>query len=63
MPKVALGKLPSDLWEKGLPKALFAMPEPNRAAMGRRGRDWVRTHFTAELAAQQIVDFYRAIAR
>ncbi|HET9715951.1 MAG TPA: glycosyltransferase [Pseudolabrys sp.] len=42
---------------------LFAMPEPNRAAMGRRGRDWVRTHFTAELAAQQIVDFYRAIAR
>jgi len=38
---------------------LFAMPEPNRATIGRRGRDWVLGHFNAETAAAQTLRLYR----
>lgn len=41
---------------------LFAMPEPTRAAMGQRGRDWVRGHFNAETVAEQTLALYSAIA-
>jgi glycosyltransferase involved in cell wall biosynthesis len=40
---------------------LFAMPEPNRATIGRRGRDWVLGHFNAETAAEQILRLYRDV--
>lgn len=41
---------------------LFAMPEPNRATMGLRGRDWVLGHFNAEIVAEQTLRLYREIA-
>lgn len=41
---------------------LFAMPEPNRAAMGLRGRDWVLGHFNEEIVAEQTLRLYGEIA-
>lgn len=41
---------------------LFAMPEPNRATIGRRGREWVLGHFNAETAAEQTLRVYRGVA-
>jgi glycosyltransferase involved in cell wall biosynthesis len=43
---------------------LFSIPQPMRAAMGGRGRDWVLGHFNAELVAQQTLQLYaEAIGR
>lgn len=42
---------------------LFSMPEPNRATIGRRGRDWVLGHFNAEIVAEQTLRLYGEIAR
>ena len=41
---------------------LFSMPEPNRATIGRRGRDWVLGHFNADIVAEQTLRLYREIA-
>jgi glycosyltransferase involved in cell wall biosynthesis len=41
---------------------LFAMPEPNRATMGQRGRDWVLGHFNAAVVAEQTLRVYGQIA-
>jgi glycosyltransferase involved in cell wall biosynthesis len=41
---------------------LFSMPEPNRATIGRRGRDWVLGHFNAEIVAEQTLRVYGEIA-
>lgn len=40
---------------------LFSMPEPNRATLGLRGRDWVLGHFNAETVAQQTLLVYDGI--
>jgi glycosyltransferase involved in cell wall biosynthesis len=37
---------------------LFAMPEPTRAAMGQRGRDWVIGHFNPATVAEQTLRLY-----
>jgi len=42
---------------------VFSMPEPVRAAIGARGRDWVRGHFSASVVAEQTLKLYRDIAR
>jgi glycosyltransferase involved in cell wall biosynthesis len=42
---------------------LFSMPEPNRATIGRRGREWVVGHFNPEIVAEQTLRFYDEIAR
>lgn len=42
---------------------LFSMPEPNRATIGRRGRDWVLGHFNADIVTEQTLRLYREIAR
>jgi len=42
---------------------LFSMPEPNRATIGRRGREWVAGHFNPEIVAEQTLRLYREIAR
>ncbi len=39
---------------------LFAMPEPNRAAIGLRGREWAIGHFNASVAAEQMLRVYDA---
>lgn len=41
---------------------LFAMPEPNRATIGRRGREWVLGHFNADTAAEQTLRVYSGVA-
>lgn len=41
---------------------LFSMPEPNLAAMGRRGREWVLGHFNAGLAAERMLKLYGEVA-
>ena len=41
---------------------LFSMPEPNRATMGRRGREWVLNHFNAAVVAEQTLRVYGEIA-
>jgi glycosyltransferase involved in cell wall biosynthesis len=41
---------------------VFSMPEPVRAAIGMRGRDWVRSHFSAPVVAEQTLRLYRDIA-
>ena len=41
---------------------LFSMPEPNRRAMGARGRDWVCAHFEPALVAEQTLRLYAAVA-
>jgi glycosyltransferase involved in cell wall biosynthesis len=41
---------------------IFSMPEPNRATIGRRGRDWVLGHFNAAVIAGQTLQAYREIA-
>ena len=41
---------------------LFSMPEPNRATIGRRGRDWVLGHFNADIVAEQTLRLYGEIA-
>ena len=42
---------------------LFSMPEPNRATIGRRGRDWVLAHFNPDIVAEQTLRLYDEIAR
>jgi glycosyltransferase involved in cell wall biosynthesis len=37
---------------------LFAMPEPNRAMLGQRGREWVIGHFDTATVAEQILRLY-----
>ena len=41
---------------------LFAMPEPNRATIGRRGREWVLGHFNSAIVAEQTLRLYRDVA-
>ncbi len=41
---------------------LFAMPEPVRATIGARGRDWVLGHFDAARIAEQTLALYAEIA-
>ena len=41
---------------------LFSMPEPTRAAMGLRGRDWVVGHFNAATVAEQTLRLYDEVA-
>jgi glycosyltransferase involved in cell wall biosynthesis len=41
---------------------LFSMPEPHRAAIGRRGREWVLGHFNAATVAEQTLRLYGKIA-
>ena len=41
---------------------LFSLAEPVRAAMGRRGRDWVLDHFDAADVAEQTLRLYDEIA-
>jgi glycosyltransferase involved in cell wall biosynthesis len=41
---------------------LFAIPEPTRAAMGARGRDWVLGHFDADTVANQTLRLYGEVA-
>ena len=41
---------------------LFSMPEPNRATIGRRGRDWVLGHFNTAIATEQTLRLYRDVA-
>lgn len=41
---------------------LFSMPEPNRATIGRRGRDWVLGHFNTALVTEQTLRLYRDVA-
>lgn len=41
---------------------LFSMPEPNRATMGRRGREWVLGHFNAATVTDQTLRVYGEIA-
>ncbi len=40
---------------------LFSMPEPNRATIGRRGRDWVVGHFNAATVTEQTLRLYRDV--
>jgi glycosyltransferase involved in cell wall biosynthesis len=40
---------------------LFSMPEPNRATIGRRGRDWVVGHFNAATVTEQTLHLYRGV--
>jgi glycosyltransferase involved in cell wall biosynthesis len=42
---------------------LFSMPEPNRATIGRRGRDWVFSHFNADTVTKQTLLLYGQIAK
>jgi len=42
---------------------LFAMPEPNRAMLGQRGRDWVLGHFDRDTVAGEILRIYRELGR
>lgn len=37
---------------------LFSMPEPSRATIGLRGRDWALGHFNATVAAEQMLRVY-----
>jgi glycosyltransferase involved in cell wall biosynthesis len=41
---------------------LFAMPDPTRATIGRRGRDWVLGHFNQPVIAEQTLALYEEIA-
>lgn len=41
---------------------VFSMPEPTRATIGARGRDWVLGHFNAAVVAEQTLRLYREIA-
>ena len=41
---------------------LFSMPEPNRATIGRRGREWVLEHFNQTIVAEQTLRLYGDIA-
>ena len=41
---------------------LFSMPEPNRATIGRRGRDWVLAHFNPAIVAERTLRLYGDIA-
>jgi glycosyltransferase involved in cell wall biosynthesis len=41
---------------------LFAMPDPTRATIGRRGRDWVLGHFNQPVIAEQTLALYEGIA-
>ena len=40
---------------------LFSIPQPMRAAMGARGRDWVLGHFNEELIAEQTLRLYAEV--
>jgi glycosyltransferase involved in cell wall biosynthesis len=41
---------------------LFSMPEPNRATIGRRGREWVLGHFNAAVVTEQTLRVYKEIS-
>jgi len=41
---------------------LLSMPEPARAAMGRRGRAWVIDQFDASVAARRMLALYRELS-
>ncbi len=41
---------------------LFSLSEPNRTAIGLRGRDWVLSHFNAAVVAEQTLRLYGVIA-
>lgn len=41
---------------------LFSMPEPNRATIGRRGREWVIGHFNAAVVTEQTLRVYKEIS-
>ena len=41
---------------------LFSMPEPNRATIGRRGREWVLGHFNTAIVTEQTLRLYRDVA-
>ena len=41
---------------------LFSMPEPNRATIGRRGREWVLGHFNSAVVTEQTLRLYDEIA-
>ncbi|MFY9685546.1 MAG: glycosyltransferase [Pseudolabrys sp.] len=41
---------------------LFSMPEPNRATIGRRGREWVIGHFNTAIVTEQTLRLYRDVA-
>lgn len=40
---------------------LFSIPEPTRAAMGARGRDWVLGHFDPATVAEQTLKLYAEV--
>lgn len=40
---------------------LFSMPEPNRTALGQRGREWVLGHFDLAAVSEQTLRVYREI--
>ncbi len=40
---------------------LFAMPEPVRRAIGRRGREWVLAHCSRSRMREQILAVYTAV--
>ncbi len=40
---------------------LLSLTEPARAAIGLRGRDWVRDHFNAAAVAEQTLRLYGEI--
>jgi glycosyltransferase involved in cell wall biosynthesis len=42
---------------------LFSMPEAVRRAIGQRGQDWVRGHFSAGLVAEQTLRLYAELTR
>jgi glycosyltransferase involved in cell wall biosynthesis len=41
---------------------LFSIPEPNRATIGRRGREWVLGHFNSAAVTEQMLRIYGEIA-
>ena len=41
---------------------LFSIPEPNRATIGRRGREWVLGHFNSATVTEQTLRLYGEIA-
>jgi hypothetical protein len=42
---------------------LFAMPEPVRRAIGRRGRDWALGHCNRARVTEQMLAVYAAVSR
>ena len=59
-PGCAFMPVTMQLWPP--PCCVFSMPEPNRATIGRRGRDWVLGHFNAAAVTEQMLRLYGEIA-